>query len=69
MPKEWDWYSDENKESIVVPSVSAVAVYTNNHGDIVLRQQDSMGEEDSVIILPRSLAATVVQAITNELKD
>lgn len=67
MPKDWDWYSDDCKESTVVPAVQAIAVYTNNNGDVVLRQQDSMGGEDSLIIVPQSYARTIAQSILSQL--
>ena len=63
MPKEFDWLSDDDKESVVVPSVQAVAVYNNGQGDVVIRQQDGMGNEDQVIIIPRSNAKAVAKAI------
>ncbi|MGV3727750.1 hypothetical protein [Hydrogenophaga sp.] len=68
MPKDFDWYSDADKESVVVPSVQAVAVYINPHGDVVIRQQDPMGDEDSVIVIPRSNAKTIAKAITEAAK-
>jgi hypothetical protein len=65
MPKEFDWLSNDDKESVVVPSVQAVAVYNNGQGDVVIRQQDGMGNEDQVIIIPRSTAKAVAKAIAD----
>lgn len=68
MEKNW-WYSEENKETIVVPSVAAIAVYSNKDGDVVLRQQDPMSDEDSVIIIPKMFVQQVLQAIHSEIQD
>ena len=67
MPKDWDWYSDDSKDSTVVPAVQAIAVYTNNDGDVVLRQQDPMNE-DAIIVIPKSYAHAIAQAIISELE-
>ncbi|RYF35091.1 MAG: hypothetical protein EOO21_04270 [Comamonadaceae bacterium] len=60
---DWDW---SQKENVVVPAVEAVAVYTNPKGDIVIRQQDSMGEDDPVIVIPRARAKDLATAIRKE---
>ena len=52
---------------MVIPSVQAVAVYTNGNGDVVIRQEGWAGEDDSVIVIPVSLAQQVADAIKNEL--
>lgn len=62
---KWDWNSVED---VIIPSVRAVAVYTNPNGDVVIRQEDGMGEEDSYIILPRSMVEKVAKAIRAEAK-
>lgn len=38
-------------EDTVIPSVSAVAVYKNPNGDVVIRQENSL-DDDSVIVIP-----------------
>ena len=68
MPKDFDWYSADNKDDIVVPSVQAIAVYMNGNADIVIRQQDPMGDEDSIIVIPRSQAKALAKAITETAK-
>jgi len=60
---DWDWYGEEEKQSQVIPRVDALVVYPNAQGDVVIRQQGSMGEDDSVIVFPASHAATVIAAI------
>jgi len=65
---DWNWHDESSKESTVVPSVDAIAVYTNPHGDIVLRQQARFGDDDPVIVIPRSLVRQVTKALTEEAK-
>lgn len=63
---DWNW--NDNDDGVVIPAVQAVAVYTNPKGDIVIRQQDFMGEDDAVIIIPRSRATDLAAAIRDEVK-
>lgn len=53
------------KESTVIPSVRAVAVYTNTDGDIVIRQE-GWPDEDAVIVVPRSAVNSLVEALKAE---
>lgn len=62
---DWDW---KLNESVVVESVQALAVYTNTGGSIVIRQQDSMGEDDDVVIVPRQHVSALIKALKAELK-
>lgn len=59
-----------DKESTVVDSVRAIAVYTNTAGDIVIRQESTghgdHGDDDDVIVIPRRLVGTVVKALKAE---
>lgn len=65
---DWNWSGTEEKESLVVKSVQAIAVYSNASGEIVIRQQSALGDEDSFIIIPRTNAAALVKAIKDEAK-
>lgn len=67
MSESWNW-DDPKTGSVVVKSVQAVAVYTNVNGDVVIRQQDSMGEEDSLIIVPKASITSLVAALKAEAK-
>jgi hypothetical protein len=67
MPSDWDWNGSDEKNSTVIRPVEAVAVYTNVAGDLVIRQQNAMGEEDSLIVLPLAAAPAVIAAIQKEL--
>jgi hypothetical protein len=63
----WNWDGD-GKESTVVQSMQEIAVYTNTNGDIVIRQEDPMGEGDGLIFMPRKTVEIVIKAIRAELK-
>lgn len=67
MAKDWDWHSAENKEDIVFPSVEALAIYLNEAGSIVIRQQDFLGEDDEVIVIPISHAESVIKALQDAI--
>ena len=70
MSGDLKWWDGENaKESTVVPSVQAVAVYTNTEGNVVIRQQDFYGEDDHIIVLPRTMVAKVAEAMKREAKN
>lgn len=60
---EWDWYGMEAQEDVVFPSVQAVAVYQNASKDVVIRQQGSMGEDDSIVVIPRAHVDALLEAI------
>lgn len=66
---DFDWHAGEGKESIVVPQVDAVAVYSNTKGDIVIRQQHPMGEDDAVVIVPKRHVGALVAAIRKAAKE
>ncbi|MYN25465.1 MULTISPECIES: hypothetical protein [Duganella] len=66
---DWDWNSASARESLVLPRVDALAIYANNNGEIVLRQQGMDGQEDSIIIIPKSQAQEVIDAMSAMLGD
>jgi hypothetical protein len=66
---DWDWNSSSARESLVLPRVDALAIYANNNGEIVLRQQGMDGHDDSIIIIPKSQAQEVIDAIAKMLGD
>lgn len=66
---DWNWNGDEEKTSQVIPRVNALAVYSNENGDVVIRQQGSMGEDDNIIIFPASHADAVILAIKLEVES
>lgn len=60
--QDFNWYN-KDEESIVIQAVSAVAVYTNVHGDIVIRQQSATDEKDHAVYFPASQAQAIIKAI------
>lgn len=64
MSKQFDW---SDKESVVVQAVSAIAVYRNIDEDFVIRQQDTLGEEDSVIVIPQDRVMDILHAFQAEV--
>lgn len=61
--QDFSWYSKEDEDSIVIKAVTAVAVYTNPNRDIVIRQQNTLGDEDHVVVFPVAQANTIIKAI------
>jgi len=66
MSSDMQWYGPDASADIVVKSVQAIAVYTNTSGDIVIRQQDPLNDDDSVIVIPRSSVSALVKALKAE---
>lgn len=66
---DWDWTSASARESLVLPRVDALAIYGNSSGEIVLRQQGMDGAEDSIIIIPKTQAQQVIDAIKDMLDN
>lgn len=67
MSEKWNWYGDEEKESTIVKSVQAIAVYSNQDGEIVIRQQDSLGDEDGYIVIPKLYVPALIESLKREL--
>ena len=65
-PKLDDFKWDE--EDVVIQQVDAIAVYRNAHGDLVIRQRDSVSKDDSVIVVPMQRAKALRAAIKREMK-
>ena len=63
MSDKFDW---NDKDAVVVQRVDAIAVYQNEKGDIVVRQQDSMGGDDHYIIIPPDRVNDVLNALVVE---
>jgi hypothetical protein len=61
--KEFKW---SETDSVVIRAVEALAVYTNPTGDVVIRQQNSMGDEDHFIVIPPDRIEDLITALKNE---
>jgi hypothetical protein len=57
-PEGFDWFKDA---SVIVPEQQAVAVYRNQQGDIVIRQERSWSQDDDsfVVIHPDNLMRVI----------
>jgi hypothetical protein len=66
MSLDFDWY-DSNNNSVVIPEQMAVAVYTNAHGNVVIRQAGQYGpDEDVWIVVAPCHARALAEAILTE---
>jgi hypothetical protein len=59
---KYEWWA-ENRASIVAHSYGDLAVYPNDNGDVVLKQQDDMSEDDPHVIVPIDSAERVAAAL------
>ena len=61
----FNWNDDD---SVVVRQQFATAVYQNQHGEIVVRQEAGMYEEnDAIVVLTPQIAEAVAWAILHEI--
>ena len=67
---EWEMDWSEGEE-IIVHEQRALAVYENNFGGIVVRQERGWDEEDDVVIVLAcpSAASRLIEAIQNRLNE
>lgn len=65
--KNWDWNAEDSQEDIIIKRVCAVAVYQNPSEDIVIRQEDPLGDEDQVLVIPKEYARALIKAISDIL--
>lgn len=61
---EFSW---ADADSVVIERTEAIAVYPNPKGDVVIRQEKQMGDEDSVVIVPRGRLGDLIAALQNEV--
>ena len=62
MSEDFDWNAVD--ESLLTPSVQAVAVYLNAKGDLVIRQQAAWDEDaDSFVVLPIGVVPKLIQRL------
>ena len=61
----FDW---SKQQSLVVKRVDPIAVYKNDDGDIVVRQERAVLGVDALVTIPIQHAYSVIEAITRQLK-
>jgi hypothetical protein len=60
---EFNWYSDEDTDHIVVRQQPATAVYISPYNEVVIRQQGDYRDDDHWVHLTKDNAARVASAI------
>ena len=64
---DFNWHSPDDADSVIVPRTDAIAVYINHNNDIVIRQQETSGEDDSVIVVSKANAQLLIDALAAHL--
>lgn len=68
MRSDFNW--NDAEEVIVFKTVQGVAVYRNEDGDVVIRQQAGpLEEEDTFIVVPSSHLEPLITALQTEAKE
>jgi len=57
-----------DRRSVIVKQVDAIAVYRNGDGDIVIRQRGPMADGDPCIVVPPEEAENLIEAIRRGMK-
>lgn len=57
---DFDW---SHKPSIVVEAVDETSIYTNPDGNVVIRQRNPMGEDDSFVVIHLQHVSRVIKAL------
>ncbi|MCG8275385.1 hypothetical protein [Stenotrophomonas sp. NLF4-10] len=64
----FDWSADT--DSVVFPTVRAVAVYVNTNDDVVIRQEaHALEREDTLVIVPRVHVPALIAALQAAVED
>ena len=59
---DFNW---DNDETVVFPTANAVAVFMNEDGGVVIRQQDPMGDDDPFVVIPPAQLKALIKALRN----
>lgn len=63
MSDDFNWNEAREAGQVVVPEQQAIAVYENPHGDVVLRQEAPMGDDDHFIYVQHTYLPTLIAAL------
>jgi hypothetical protein len=69
---ESEQFSWSNDAAVVIKTTAGIAVYTNPHGDIVIRQDRVDGQQwdtDPFVVIPRDRVTAVIAALQKEIED
>lgn len=58
----FSWLSDE---SVVIQRMDAIAVYTNERNEVVIRQENQVGDGDAIIVIPVRCVPDLMEALQN----
>lgn len=58
----FEWLTDE---SVVIQRVDAVAVYINERNEVVIRQENQMGDGDAIVVVPIRCVPDLIAALQN----
>lgn len=58
------WLSDD---SVVIQRVDAVAVYINERNEVVIRQENQVGDGDAIIVIPVRCVPDLMEALQNAI--
>lgn len=59
---QFNWLGDD---SLVIARVDAVAVYVTERGDVVIRQENQMGDGDAIVMIPPRCVPDLIAALKN----
>ena len=65
--KDNDFQWGDVEEDIIVRTTGAIAVYTNPHGNVVIRQQstDAYQDEDTFVVVPRDVLPKLIRKLAD----
>ena len=69
---ESDEFSWSKNDSVVIKTTAGIAVYTNPHGDVVIRQDrvdDVFWDRDPFVVIPKDRVTDVIAALQEEIED
>lgn len=58
----FNWLSDE---SVVIQRADAIAVYINERNEVVIRQENQVGDGDAIVIVPIRCVRDLIEALQN----
>ncbi len=68
MSGDFNW--NENRGAVIAPRQDAIAVYTTEDRNIVIRREADWNEEDdSVVIIDRKYVRALIDALEKELRE
>lgn len=63
MSDEFSWVEARNSGLVIVPEQAAIAVYENPNGDVVIRQESSIGEDDHFVYVQHTYLPILIASL------